>query len=140
MGKEPGVQRAGGRERREADLREMKPEAKPPGRQAWGGASASPGERGLGERPAPSRRPTRPLGKEQAPGGRAFAASRVPAGRQSRAEGGYVGWAAPRPRPQTAAAHPPRGLQGRRLAEVNSALSDPVPFAGPAFPLLSSVL
>lgn len=61
---------------------ETKPEAEPRAQHAWGGASACPGgtrggggegegtgRGGEGEGPAPGSRPTRPLGREEAPGG-----------------------------------------------------------------------
>ena len=106
----------------------MKPEAKPLARQPWGGASASWGGRGVrGSAPPPAGRPTWPLGREEAPAG-------LP-GIQLGAESGQVGGT------EVAEAHPPpRGRWGEgSLGNADSALRDPVPSAGPAFPLILPV-
>lgn len=129
--------KAGGREKREAGPGEMKPSAKPPGPAGLERSLRPLGQEGGGS--GGVARPVRPLGREEAPGRlRAAAASRVP----RPAQGG--GWAAGRdltflPRPGRVAGPSPAAEEGR-LGNVDTALGDSVPSAGPAFPLLWPVL
>lgn len=106
---------------------EMKPEAEPPGLAGKGKGETSPAgeggrkggseggkEDGRGSVPPLACRPTRPLGREEAPGRlrASAAASRSPARRPARSEGGHVGGA--RPRRHAQGLRGPSPAEGRR--------------------------
>lgn len=106
--------------RREAGPWEMKPEAEPPGRQAWEEPPPAGEGVGLAGAPAPAGRPTRPLGREEAPG-------RLPGVQPAGRLRGRVGRGRDQPaRPRPEVARPiPHGL--------DSALGTRFPLQGQPF-------
>lgn len=137
MEKDTEIQRAGGREKKRdrALGNETRSEATAPSRPREEPPPAEKGGCRGSARPAGC--PTRPLGREEAPGRLPTAdASGYPAQSQPRAEGGQPGVSGPSwLRPEVASAHPPLRDDGRRqvVGDVDSALGTRFSLPGQPF-------